>query len=65
MAKRKGIGFNCGSRGVHCQKGQSTARLSDLKAGVGRTILKPSDTRSFNREKKKKSCYLERETSAR
>lgn len=62
MAKSK-VGFNCGSRGVHCQRGQSTAHLSDLKAEVGRTILKPSDTRSLI-EEKKKSCYLEKETSA-
>lgn len=62
MAKSKGVGFNCGSRGGHCQKGQSTAHLSDLKAEVGRTILKPSDTRSLI--EKKKSCYLEKETSA-
>lgn len=34
------------------QKEVSTAHPSALKAEVGITILKPSDTRSFNRGKK-------------
>lgn len=34
-------------------KGVSTAHPSALMAEVGMTILKPSDTRSFNRGEKK------------
>lgn len=34
------------------QKGVSPAHPSALKAEVGTTILKPSDTRSFNRGEK-------------